>query len=158
MNFQLGMIALVRSDYPEARRLLTAAIGEEDRPAYNGDEVTTVTLASLAAEQLGETEEARGLLESAERKIQRGRLNGVDDPFIYYNEAVLLAMRSEPARAMEKLREAYERGFREQWVLEIDTRLAPLRGQPEFITLMDRIRDDLSQARVEVESLSMAAL
>jgi TolB-like protein/Flp pilus assembly protein TadD len=158
MNFQLGMIALVRSDYPEARRLLTAAIGEEDRPAYNGDEVTTVTLASLAAEQLGETEEARGLLESAERKIQRGRLNGVDDPFIYYNEAVLLAMRSEPARAMEKLQEAYARGFREQWVLEIDTRLAPLRGQPAFIMLMDRIRDDLSQARVEVESLSMAAL
>ncbi|HSM11098.1 MAG TPA: hypothetical protein VK827_05980 [Lysobacter sp.] len=158
LNFQLGMIALVRSDYPEARRLLTAAIGEEDRPAYNGDEVTTVTLASLAAGQLGETEEARELLESAERKIQRGRLNGVDDPFIYYNEAVLLAMRSEPDQALEKLREAYERGFREQWVMEIDTRLAPLRDQPEFITLMNRMRDELTQARVEVASLSMAAL
>jgi TolB-like protein/Flp pilus assembly protein TadD len=158
LNFQLGMIALVRSDYPEARRLLTAAIGEEDRPAYNGDEVTTVTLASLAAGQLGETEEARELLESAERRIQRGRLNGVDDPFIYYNEAVLLAMRSEPDQALEKLREAYERGFREQWVMEIDTRLAPLRDQPEFITLMNRMRDELSQARVEVASLSVAAL
>lgn len=158
LNFQLGMIAIVRSDYPEARRLLTAAIGEEDRPAYNGDEVTTVTLASLAAEQLGETEEARALLESAERKIQRGRLNGVDDSGIYYNEAVLLAMRSEPDQALEKLREAYERGFREYWVLEIDTRLAPLRDQPEFITLMDRIRDDLNQARVEIESLEMAVL
>ena len=158
LNFQLGMIALVRSDYPEARSLLTAAISEEERPAYNGDEVTAVTLASLAADQMGETEEARGLLESAERKIQRGRLNGVDDPGIYYNEAVLLAMRSEPAQAMEKLREAYAHGFREHWVLEIDTRLAPLRDKPEFITLMDRIRDDLSQARVEIESLSMAAL
>jgi TolB-like protein/Flp pilus assembly protein TadD len=157
-NFQLGLIALVRSDYPEARRFLTAALSEDDRPAYNGDEVMMVTLASLAAEQVGETEEARGLLESAERKIQRGRLNGVDDSGIYYNEAVLLAMRSEPARAMEKLRAAYARGFREQWVLEIDTRLAPLRDQPEFIMLMDRIRDDLNQARVEIESLPVAAL
>lgn len=157
-NFQLGLIALVRSDYPEARRFLTAAIGRDDRPAYNGDEVMMFTLASMAAEQLGQTEEAQSLLESAERRIQRGRLNGVDDSGIYYNEAVLLIMRSEPDRALEKLHEAYERGFREQWVLEIDSRLEPLHDQPEFITLMDRIREDLSQARVEIESLSLASL
>lgn len=157
-NFQLGLLALLREDFPEARRLLAAAISDEDRAAYNGDDVMMVSLASLAAEQVGATEESRDLLEAAERKIQRGRLNGVDDPGIYYNEAVLLIMRSEPDRALEKLREAYARGFREQWVMEIDSRLEPLRDQPEFIALMNRIRDDLSRAKVEIEALSLAAL
>lgn len=157
-NLQLGMIAMVRSDFPEARRLLTAALGEEDRAAYNNDDVMVMTLASLASEKLGEHAEAQGLLEDAERKIRRGRLNGVDDPGIYYNEAVLLALRSEPAQAMEKLQQAYDHGFREQWVMEIDGRLAPLWNQPEFVALMDQIRDDISRARSTVESGGLAAL
>jgi TolB-like protein/Flp pilus assembly protein TadD len=157
-NYQLGMISLVRSDFPQARQYLLAAIGEGDQPAYSGREVTVVTLASLASKLAGESDEARALLESAERKIRRGRLNGVDDPGIYYNEAVMLAMRDEPAKAMEKLREAYEHGFREQWVLQIDGRLEPLHDQPEFISLMDRIRDDLTRARLEIESQVLAGL
>ncbi len=117
----------------------------------------TLAVAGLAASS-AKAKRRSACWKSAERKIRRGRLNGVDDPGIYYNEAVLLAMRSEPAKAMEKLREAYEKGFREQWVLEIDGRLEPLRQQPEFITLMDRIRDDLTQARIEIEALALAEL
>ena len=157
-NFQLGLIALVRSDFPEAHRLLLSAINEEEQPVYSGDGIWVVTLASLASQQVGAAEEARNLLDSADRIIRRGRLNGVDDSGIYYSEAVLLTMRSEPARALDKLREAYERGFREHWVLEIDGRLDPLRSQPEFNDLMDRIREDLSKARIEIESLAIAAL
>ncbi|NNJ64563.1 MAG: hypothetical protein HKP16_03285, partial [Xanthomonadales bacterium] len=157
-NYQLGLIAMVRSDFPEARRLLTSAVKNEDRQVYNGDDVMIVTLASLASEQVGAAEEAQDLLETAERIIQRGRINGVDDPSIYYSEAVLLTMRSQPDRAMEKLLEAYDRGFREHWVLEIDGRLKPLWGQPEFTNLKDRIREDLSQARIEIQSLAVASL
>ena len=157
-NYQLGMISLVRSDFPQARQYLLAAISEQDQLAYSGREVTVVTLASLASKLAGENDEAKTLLESAERKIRRGRLNGVDDPGIYYNEAVMLAMRDEPSKAMEKLLEAYEHGFRERWVLEIDGRLEPLHDQPEFISLMDRIQDDLTQARLEIESQALAGL
>jgi len=157
-NLQLGMIALVRSDFPEARQLLVSAISDEDQPVYSGDDVMVVTLASLASQQVGATEEAQGLLESAERIIQRGHLNGVDDAGIYYSEAVLLAMRREPVQALEKLREAYDHGFREKWFLDIDGRLASLHEQPEFISLVNRISDDLEQARSEIETLSLAAL
>jgi TolB-like protein/Flp pilus assembly protein TadD len=157
-NFQLGMIAMVRSDFPEARRLLVNAISEGEQSAYNGWEIEVVTFASLASQQVGATEEAQGLLESAERLVQRGRLNGVDNFSIYYSEAVLLTLRSEPSRAMDKLLEAYDRGFREYWALEIDGRLDPLRAQPEFGNLMDRIREDLSKARIEIESLAVAVL
>ena len=69
----------MRGDFPEARRLLTSAIKDEDRQVYRGDDVMIVTLASLASEQVGATEEAQELLESAERIIERGRLNGVPD-------------------------------------------------------------------------------
>jgi len=157
-NFQLGMIALVRGDFREARRLLLSAISEDDQPVYSGDDVMVVTLASLASKQVGAFAEAQGLLESAARIIQRGKLNGVEDSGICYNEAVLLAMNQEPAQALEKLREAYDRGFREKWILDIDGRLASLRDQPEFISLKDRISDDLEQARSEIETLSLAAL
>jgi TolB-like protein/Flp pilus assembly protein TadD len=157
-NYQLGMIALVRGDYPQARQFLMSALGEKDQSAYNGHDVTVLTHASLASKLAGDDEQASELLEDAERKVQRGRLNGVDDPDIYYNEAVLLAMRSDPEKAMQKLREAYQRGFREQWVLEIDGRLAPLHGQPEFINLRQQIRDDLANARVEIKSLPLAGI
>jgi len=152
------MIALVRGDYLQARQLLMSALSESEQAAYSGHDVTVVTLASVASKLAGEDEQARELLEEADRKIQRGRLNGVDDPGIYVNEAVLLVMRSDPARAMQKLREAYEHGFREQWVLEIDRRLDPLRDQPEFISLRERIRDDLLNARVEIQSLSLVGI
>ena len=157
-NYQLGMIAMIRGDYPRARQLLLAAISEEDQPTYSGRDVAAVTLASLALERVGNSDEASALLDNAERLIKRGRLNGVDDPGIYYNEAVMLAMRDQPAQAMEKLREAYEHGFREQWVLEIDTRLSPLHDKPEFTSLVERIREDLSEARIEIRSLAVAAL
>jgi TolB-like protein/Flp pilus assembly protein TadD len=157
-NFQLGMIAMVRSDFPEARRLLMAAISEKDQPVYNGDDVMATTMASLAYHELGQDDEAQSLLDSAERRIRRGRLNGVDDPGIYYNEAILLTMRSEPDKALDKLHEAYSRGFREGWVMEIDGRLDPLRQQQAFINLMDRIKDDVAQARMEIETIALATL
>ncbi|MFC1688390.1 hypothetical protein ACFL0N_03780 [Pseudomonadota bacterium] len=151
---QLGMIALIRGDFAAARELLGSAIGSEDVVAYSGDAVMVVTMAALASEQLGQPDEAIDLLKHAERKIRRARLNGVDDPSIYYNEAILLSMRSEPERAMEKLKEAYQRGFREQWMMDIDGRLAPLRDFPDFLVLMEQIRNDVKQAKAEIDTLS----
>jgi len=157
-NFQLGLIALVQEDYPAARELLTSAISAEDDPAWSGDEIMIVTMASLASDRIGQAEEAAALLDDAERKIRRARLNGVDDPGIYYSEAVVLVMRNEAGLALEKLQEAYQRGFRESWVLEVDGRLDALRDRPEFMVWKDRIRDDVNQARTEIRSLSLAAL
>ncbi|MDH3788706.1 MAG: tetratricopeptide repeat protein [Xanthomonadales bacterium] len=153
-DFQLGMIAIIRGDLPRARDLLISAINDDEVLAYSGDAVMVVTLAALASEQLGDTETAEEMLSDAERKIRRARLNGVDDPGIYYNEAILLTMQSQPERAMQKLNEAYQRGFREQWVMDIDGRLAPLRSHPEFLALMEQIRNEVDQARTEIETLS----
>jgi len=110
----------------------------------------------LASAIVGKHEEAESRLVEAERKVQRARLNGVDDPDIYYTEAVLLAMRDQPERALEKLDQAYQRGFRELWALNIDFRLDSLREQPGFIALKKRITDDVSRALAEIKSVNLA--
>ncbi|MEJ2383982.1 MAG: hypothetical protein P8Y54_06240 [Xanthomonadales bacterium] len=157
-NLRLGMVALNRGDFMAARKLLAGSVEEEGDAAWNTDEIATVTLASLAYERTGDEDEAARLLQRAERKIRRARLNGVDNPDIYYSEAVLFTLRNQPVDAIEKLRAAYARGFRERWFLEVDSRLDPLRDRPEFRDFRDRIGDDLAQAMVEIRSLGLAAL
>jgi hypothetical protein len=157
-NFQLGMIAFFREDFPSADQLFTMAIGDEDGKAYSGDEIWIVTMASLVSEIVGNHEEAVSRLADAERKVQRARLNGVDDPGIYYTEAVLFAMRDQPERALEKLNQAYDRGFREVWTLRIDGRLDSLREQPGFIALKNRMADDVSRALNEIRAVTVALL
>ena len=157
-DYQLGLLAMIRKDFATARELLLAAVSEEDNPAWSGDEIKTLTLASLALERTGEGERALSLLNDAERLIRRARLNGVDDPNIYYSEGVLLTLRDDPDAALQKLQEAYDRGFREQWMLEIDHRLDPLRDRPEFLLFKNRIDDDISRALIEIRSLGLASL
>lgn len=156
LDFQLGMIAFVREDFPRAYNLLNAAIGDEDQRAYNEEEIWIFTMASLASAIVGKQEEAESRLADAERKVQRARLNGVDNPGIYYSEAVILAMRDQSELALEKLNQAYQRGFRALWILNIDGRLDSLREQPGFIALQNRITDDVSRALAEIKSVNLA--
>ena len=155
-NFQLGMIAFVRDDFPRAYSLFSEAIGDEDQLAYSGEDIWGFTMASLVSEIVGKHEEAESRLADAERKVTRARLNGVDNPDIYYTEAVILAMRDQSERALEKLNQAYQRGFRELWTLNIDARLDSLREQPGFIALKNRITDDVNSALTEVNSARLA--
>ena len=157
-DFNLGLLAMIREDFATARNRLTAAISEEENPAWSGDEVMVLTLASLALDRTGESEVAGSMLDDAERLIRRARINGVDDPGIYYSEGVLLVLRNLPDEALQKLQLAYERGFREQWMLEVDSRLDPLRDRPEFLVFKERIDDDLDRARAEISSLALASL
>jgi TolB-like protein len=157
-DMQLGMLAMIRNDFATAREHLAAAVSEEDNPAWGGDDIMVLTLASLAMERTGDETRAQSLLSDAERIIRRARLNGVDDPNIYYAEGVLLTLRDDHDAALQKLQQAYERGFRERWVLEVDGRLDPLRDRPEFLLFKDRIEDDISRALAEIRSLALASL
>ncbi len=156
-NFQLGMIAFAREDFPRAYSLFSEAIGDEDQRAYSREEIWGFTMASLVSEIVGKHEEAESRLADAERKVQRARINGVDNPGIYYTEAVILAMRDQSERALEKLNQAYQRGFRKLWTLNIDARLDSLREQPGFIALKNRITDDVNSALTEVKSVRLAS-
>ena len=156
-NFQLGMIAFTREDFPRAYSLFSEAIDDEDQRAYSGEDIWGFTMASLVSEIVGKHEEAESRLADAERKVQRARINGVDNSGIYYAEAVILAMRDQSERALEKLNQAYQRGFRKLWTLNIDPRLDSLREQPGFIALKNHITDDVNSALTEVKSVRLAS-
>jgi TolB-like protein/Flp pilus assembly protein TadD len=157
-NFQLGLIALLQGEYPVARDLLNSTIAVEENTAWSGEDIMRLTMASLASEKTGNIEEATGLLDNAERRIRRARLNGVDNPNIYYSEAVILTMRQDDDGALAKLQEAYKRGWRELWILEIDRRLDSLQDRSEFLMFKERVSDDVSQALAEIKSQSLASL
>ena len=157
-DFQLGMLAIIRRDYAAARELLTRAISEEENPAWSGDEIMILTLASLALDQTGKPDDAASLLNDAQRLIRKARLNGVDDPNIYYSEGIVLTLQNEPDAALQKLQQAYDKGFRESWVLEVDGRLDPLRERPEFQLFKGQIEDDVTRALTEIRSLSLVSL
>jgi uncharacterized protein HemY len=160
-NEQLGMIAMAREDYPAARQLLEGAIEtEEDMGSggYGSHQVLVLTFAAFVARRLGDEATAEEHLLAAERRIQRERLNGVDDAQIYYTEGALLAMRDEVPAALDKLQQAYDRGFRDLWLLKLDWRLNALRDEPDFAALESRLGQDIDQAWAEIRALNLASL
>jgi TolB-like protein/Flp pilus assembly protein TadD len=157
-NLQRGMIALAREDYASASEFLDAAMTEVSSPSLDGMEFTIVTMAAYADQQIGHAELASERLQLAERAARRARLNGVDNPGIYYTEAIIHALRDEREPALQKLQQAYERGFRELWLFAIDMRMDGLRDDPLFIALQRQIEDDVNQARAEIRSLLVASL
>lgn len=157
-QLQLAMLALAREDWSTAEEHLAASLDEYDAPGYDMDGILTLTLASYTAQRLGKEDLAKSRMELAERQLQRARLNGVNDADIFYAEASLKALQGEHQAAVAKLQEAYERGFREGWMLALDWRLEPLRKQMEFIELKTRIEHDLERSISEIRDTQVAAL
>lgn len=156
--FQKGMISLVAGDREEAGKLLERAISDELDQAWNGNQVLFVTTSSALQLGAGNTGVAEQRLASAERAVRRARINGVDDANLYYTESSIHALRGETEAALESLQTAYERGFREAWMLELDIRLESLHQEPQFVAIKQQIERDIIQARTEVETFILAAL
>ena len=78
----------------------------------------------------------------------------MDTADIYYQEFVLKVMHGEPDAAIDLLQAAYDRGFRGNWVLEIDARVDAVRDHPGFVAIQQQIRDDVNRARAEVRALA----
>ena len=112
----------------------------------------------ILADRLGEAELAGHYLAEAERMVDRARINGVDSPDIYYTEAVLLTLRKNPAGAVAKLEQAVDKGFRGQWMLEVDSRIQSLRDADGYALLKNRIEQDIEHALGEIRALNLAML
>jgi TolB-like protein/Tfp pilus assembly protein PilF len=157
-NVQLGMLALARDDLAAADRHLTLAMGDGEPMGYDTDQMLVITFAAMVSQRLGNQTQAEERLVDAERQVKRARLNGVDDPGLYYTESSIMALRNNVPAAIERLSEAYDRGFREHWLLELDWRLDAIRDTEAFIALKARIKDDIDQAVLEIRALNLAAL
>jgi TolB-like protein/Flp pilus assembly protein TadD len=158
IHLQLAMLAMAKQDWAGAESELTASLAGDDTPGYNMDRIYGLTLGSITATRLDNPELAQQRLETANRELQRARVNGVNDANILYSEAALMALQGETETAISKLQQAYERGFRENWMLALDWRLEPLRKQVDFIALKTRIEQDLEHSLAEIRSISLASI
>lgn len=155
---QKSFISLVRGDKDEARILLERAIVEESNQAWDGMQMAIKTVSSALLSDVGNAELAEQRLISAERAVRRARINGVDHSGIHYTESGIYALRGNSSAALNSLQLAYDRGFRQRWLLEKDLRLDSLRQEPQFVAIMQQIERDIAAARSEVETLTLAAL
>jgi tetratricopeptide (TPR) repeat protein len=156
--FQKGLVSLVAGDKESARNFLEQALNDDSDQSWDGDQVFFVTMSSALNGEMGNAEVAEARLAKAEQMVRRARINGLDDAWIYYTESSIHALRGQPAEALDNLQLAYDRGFRELWPLEMDLRLASVRDEPRFIAIREQIEKDLEEARLEVNSLSLARL
>jgi len=87
---------------------------------------------------------ANGLVALGEKKrgLQwAGRALAIesDDPMLLYNVACVYSLAGELEQALECLRRAVEFGFAHVPWIRSDSNLAPLRGHPEFVALLERL-------------------
>jgi hypothetical protein len=156
--FKKSLISLVAGDRDAVRGLIEQTIGDDSEQDWNRDQILFMTFSSALQGEAGNTELAEQRLARAERAIRRARLNGADDADMYYMESSIHALRGQPQAALESLQTAYEKGFREIWLLDIDMRLESIHQEPRYLAIRQQIERDIAQARSEVESFIIAAL
>jgi len=70
----------------------------------------------------------------------------------------IFLLRGEKELAIAALQEAYDRGWRQSWLLTLDARLDPLRNEPGFLKIERQINEDIAKARAEVLAQKMVGL
>ena len=156
--FQKSMIRLISGDIDSAMGLIEQAIPDDTDPALSNAQVMFMTMSSALQAAAGNTELAEQRLSTAERAVHRARVNGMDDADINYTESSIHALRGNAQAALEKLQIAYDRGFRQLWLMDLDPRLEAIQQEPQFLELRDRMEQDIVGARLQIESLAIAAL
>ena len=156
-HFLQGLVNLVGDELKVALTEFELAIKPESSEAFDGNQIFSLLAAASLQQYIGDPERSEAHLAQASRALGTAREKGMRSPDIDYNEALLKLLRDDDREgAMASLREAYNKGWREAWVLKIDSRLAPLYEMPEFIELRETIEADLQRARNEVEALTLS--
>lgn len=155
-HFQTAMVHVMAGDVAAAREAMERAVNPEQSQVLDDNQVFILTMAAELNRRLGDHERAEQRLLAAERAVHRQRLNGVDDAGIYYTEAILHTLRGETELALASFREAYDRGWRQAWLLKIDGRLDSLRDHPRFLEIAQQIQDDVSRAQATVAAVKVA--
>lgn len=158
LAFQLGLLSLAQNEHGAARDNLEEAIEAMDTLAPDFQSIAMLTMASLANRRLGDELRAGQHLAEAERLLQRARLNGVKDALMDYSDACIHVMKGDLPNALLKLESAYEQGFTQIWLMDLDQRLDDLRDEPEFAILRNKIEDKINQARTIIRSEMLAGL
>jgi len=155
-HYETGLLELVKGEDKTARDHLAQALNPDQTQLYDNDQITTLTLVALLADRLGNAVQAERYLQMAERTIGHARVDGVEDADFYYSVACVFALRGERQRALQALQTAYDKGWRQLWLLDNDDRLESIRKAPVFLAVRKRVVGDLTAAGDEVHALRAA--
>jgi len=147
---QKGLIQIRRESWSDALKSMELAINPEPMWNMDGYQFLALTMAALLNGRLGAPDRAEQQLEEAERTVHHALLNGVNDANIHYTMAVLHSLQDEPERVILELHEAYAKGFRDNLLLNIDNRFNAIRNDPAFLSIQQKIAEDIEQARAEI--------
>ncbi len=152
-HYFMGLLSGVKGEFPSMRDHFERVIDPVVDQLYDRNQIFVLTTASMINTHLGESKTAENQLLTAERVVGHARVDGIDNANIYYSATSLFALRGDKERALQTLQLAYDKGFRQDWILEQDGRMDILRDEPEFIAIRQQITDDIEQARMEVLGL-----
>ena len=155
-HYHAALISDIQGEPVQERNHLELAINPDESQLYDNSQIFILSTVAMLHSALGDTELAEQRLSTAERVVGHARLNGIDNAEIYYAVACLFALRGEQQRALQSLRQAYEKGWRLQWLLTRDKRLDSLRDDPAFQEIRQQISDDVTKARETVSKLQLA--
>ncbi|NRB71559.1 MAG: hypothetical protein HRU51_06565 [Xanthomonadales bacterium] len=156
--FLIGHVALLREDLGSALEAFTQSIGglddeqsDLDQQILTEDQMFALSMVAFLHQFLGH--EARGAvrMEQVQSALDRARSNGLKLPYLDYAEAVLRVQQGLPEAAIAALERAVDKGWRRLWILQRDERLSVLRPLPDFQALEQRLRDEISRSRAEVQ-------
>jgi TolB-like protein/Tfp pilus assembly protein PilF len=157
-HFQLGLVRLAGGHIMVARDEFELAIDEHLGMNFEQDQLFAMTMAAFLNQRLGVPERAQEQLAQAELGVRRARINGIETAELYYTQSVIQAIKGQTEQALTSLRSAVDLGFRQAWVLDMDVRLDPLRGAPEFQDIRHEIEVDVKRALTAVRSQQVAML
>lgn len=151
-HHQMGLIRLMGENLPLALLEFEQAIQPNSRKVFDERQLFALTASSFLHGAVGDPFVAEQRLAEAEETLGRARENGVDNPDLYYTQSIIDILKNDFGGAVSALQTAYDKGWRQLWVLEIDRRFDPLRTMPDFIELKLNIEGDLQAARAQIES------
>ena len=155
-HYYAGLVSEIKNEPVQERDHLELAINPDETKLWDNDQVFVLSTVSMLHSALGEPELAEQRLATAERVVGHARLNGIDNGEIYYQTACLFALRGEQQQAAASLQRAYDKGWRQLWLLKRDKRLDSLRQDPAFQKIQQEMSADVAQARAAVAKLQAA--
>ncbi|MDJ0748020.1 MAG: winged helix-turn-helix domain-containing protein [Woeseiaceae bacterium] len=140
-----GFVALTSGRETDARELLEADWNDDPRVRAG-----PFTFAASATHLAMLDENPQPLLDESEAITLSAIADGNDHWSLRYNLAAVASLRGEVDTAFEWLDEAYNEGFRDARLLEIDPAFDVVRTAPQYNILLNRLNADLDRIAIEL--------
>lgn len=130
------------------------ALFTEPQPTVHSDNLEFAVDVALVLLRMGQIERANQLLDESLEVM--GAAAPLGDSSVYSIQHVIIhALQGDRKTALDVLRQTIDSGWRDAWwfYLEIDPSLDSIRKEPEFQSMLQKIREDMASQRERLKEL-----